>query len=330
MLKEWRVGIQLLLLFGLTWGCTPSVPAVTAPADVPVWQTFQDLPPTLQQELKGKRIQYVTHRIDMQLYDNLFVDPSTGEIGALSVPLLIGVQPSGSRFSRDGRYYVYTRQIGPPDVRIIDLETGKQRVLLKMEDITNVQAFWGAAISPDNRYVIVTVVGDDLLDLVRVDLQDGKFRRLFVTAPIAPETVDIAPDGMMVALCHYNAGHSAQLGLCLLDKEGQMLRELTPRSRFGSHLSAGRFTPDGMWVIYDREHRLYKVHRDGSHETQIAPCTVNGPAWVTATYALTACYVSIEPECYEMFAAALDGEAFWRLGYIEKICVDADGSRKDN
>ncbi|MCF6278089.1 MAG: hypothetical protein L3J16_04980, partial [Anaerolineales bacterium] len=131
---------------------------------------------------------------------------------------------------------------------------------------------------------------------------------------------DVSGDGQIVVICAGPEEERPSSELCLLDAQGKFVRYLTADGY--SWPGYGRFTPDGQYVVYESRYRLYKVRIDGSERQQIAPCSaLFGPLLVTDGYAVTACYISQEPDCYALFLVGLDGNDFRRIGYIEPYCV---------
>ena len=315
----------IILLTLLASACTAKpFPHPLAPTNVPIWETPEEMPPDLYKELEGKYFQYVAETVDMQLYRELFVH-FPDSIGPLPVNLPSLIDNRSSRFSHDGRYYAYISGL-PPERKLymVDLYQKEQRLLVSAQHIPGAGSIGSIAFEPDNRYLIARIIGNNLVDLVQINLPSGDFHRLYVSAPLTPWTdLDVAPDGAIIVQCFesYPDGNMS-IYLCLLDAAGRLMDELTPHILFGQGHpeSAGRFTPDGQWVVYDWQHRLYKVSRKGGQPMQIAPCTVRGPVWVTTTHTLTPCYVRKEPKCYALYAASLDGNGFYRLGFIPEVC----------
>ena len=319
----WPTFAWLLVLF--TSACTSKpYPYPLAPADVPVWETPADMPKKLYDELQGKIFQYVAESVDMQLYRDLLVH-FPKKIGPLPVHLPPTTENVNSRFSRDGRFYAYIDGIIPVEkLYVVDLHNLNQRLLFSTQRIPGAGSIGGISFGPDNRYLVAQIASNNLVDLVRIELPSGAFRRLHVSAPLTPWTdLDVAPDGAIVVQC-FEAHPNGRVAvyLCLLDAEGRLVRALTQPTLFGQGHpeSAGRFTPDGQWIVYDWQHRLYKVSRQGGEPQEIGPCTVRGPVWVTSTHALTPCYVRRTPKCYALYAAALDGSGFYRFGFIPEVC----------
>ena len=318
----WLTFTLLLTLFASACTSKP-YPYPLAPADVPVWETPADMPKELYDELQGKIFQYVAESTNMQLYDDLFIH-FPDSIGPLPVHLPATVNNIGGRFSHNARYYAYISGIFGEEIAVVDMRQQVTFFRFNVRRISNAKMSWGVAFGPDNRYLIVQIAGDNLVDLVRIDLPSGAFRRLHVSAPLTPWTdLDVAPDGAIVVQC-FEAHPNGKVAvyLCLLDAQGRLVRALTQPTLFGQGHpeSAGRFTPDGQWIVYDWQHRLYKVSRQGGEPQEIGPCTVRGPVWVTSTHALTPCYVRRTPKCYALYAAALDGSGFYRFGFIPEVC----------
>jgi hypothetical protein len=236
-----------------------------------------------------------------------------------------------SRFSNDGRYYVYinspieTNSNGLPisgdeTVGIIDFETGKNIPLVsKMLSFPDANFFASPTVAPDGNSIMFVAYWENSAYLVKVDIATKKIQRLEVDKLLTGFGFpDISINGQIVVICAKVSDPKPVSELCLLDENGKFIRYLTDEGY--PWPGYGLFTPDGEWVVYESRSKLYKVRIDGSKRQAVAPCSLMGPLLVTQHYAVTECRISEQPACQAVFVASLDGQEFWRLGYLEPMC----------
>jgi len=306
------INLLFILAIGLS-GCSSSFASrVLAPSKVEVIDSVDDLPPSLLDTT-------IPWNGSMLTLDGSVValpDDASGFIRIANNHQWITYQ-SAPLVAKNGQiphvqdYYIV----------MYDLLTQNKRYLVKMHSsFPSAIAIEAPSFSPDDHYVIFWVGWEDDEDLSVVDIQTGEIRRLNVNITLTNFGMpDIASDGSIVAICQ-GATQGLISELCLLDSQGKFIRYLTTENY--SWPGYGRFTPDGQYVVYESRFRLYIVKRDGTERHQIAPCSaLFGPLAVTDNYAITACYISQDPDCYALFAARLDGNDFRRIGYIPPYCT---------
>jgi hypothetical protein len=315
--------LYLAFIATILCGCgSPFAPKITAPTDAPVISSPSDLPKTLKVELQGTKTNW----------GGIPLSLDTGETKDWPPKQPDSVNPFFSRFSTDGRYYVFINSplvvgenglptSGNETIGVTDFETSDVSTLIsKIQSFTNADSFASATFTFDNENVVFVVFGEEWVDLVKINLADRKFERLNVDVLLSGwGKPDISTKGQYVVICADQRSQRPISELCLLDESGKFIRYLTEEGY--QWPGYGRFTPDGEWVIYESRNELYKVRTDGSGHEKIAPCAVSGPIMVTNEYAVTECFISQKPDCSALFVATLDGQDFRRIGYIEPYCA---------
>lgn len=205
---------------------------------------------------------------------------------------------------------------------VYDLQKQDNRILvsknLQFPDAVSLNT---PSFTSDASGVVFLIDWKNKTDLAQADVQSGKVRRLNVNVTLTNFGMpDISKDGKIAVICKGPNQEKPSSELCLLNANGKFIRYLTAEEY--PWPGFGRFTPDGQYLIYESRFNLYKVRVDGSERREIAPCSaLLGAQAVTEDYAVTACYVSQNPDCYALFIASLDGTDFRRIGYIEPHCV---------
>ena len=306
----------------LTSCVSPFAPKVFVPADTPAIVSPSELPETLQVDLHGKTINWGGVPLILDTGETIDWPPEHPN----------SANPLFSRFSKDGRYYVYVdnplitgedglptsgdETIGITDFLTSDIST----IVRKAQLFPNAISFVSATFTPDQKNVFFVVLGENWADLVKVDLTGNKSDRLNVDVLLSNwGRPDISSKGQLVVICADSRGQKPISELCLLDENGKFIRYLTTEGY--PWPGYGLFTPDGEWVVYESRYKLYKVRTDGSGRQEVAPCAASGPITVTNEYAVTECFVSQKPDCTALFVASLDGQDFRQFGYIEPYCA---------
>jgi hypothetical protein len=165
---------------------------VLAPQDVPVISSPQELSDIARWELENKMLWSENHANLIRVADGQPV-----EIPNFPDPNLIG----HFYFSGDGRYIVYDTGSFGASLKILDTQTGDAKVLVQAQEIsdTNTTLFDAISFSPDNRYIVFAVYGENLADLVKYDLTTHTWRRLHVNVLLGGiGTSNIFPDGKIL------------------------------------------------------------------------------------------------------------------------------------
>lgn len=291
---------------------SPFARVILAPTDVPIVNSFDELPIRARSELGAYKM----------VTNDIIEWPSAHPDSIVSL-----------RFSRTGRYYVYINSPivigkkglpswGDETVGVIDIETGKNITLVsKAQTFPDAVAFSSATFAPDEKRIMFVVYWENSTDLVEVDIASKQIRRLNVDRRLTHfGWPDISVKGQIVVICDKVTDNKLISELCLLDKNGEFIRYLTNEGY--PWPGYGLFTPDGEWVVYESRYKLYQVRVDGSSRQEVIPCALMGPRLVTENYVVTECRISEEPPCQAVFVASLDGKNFWRLGYLRPVCSE--------
>jgi Tol biopolymer transport system component len=190
-------------------------------------------------------------------------------------------------FAPDGNSLVFTRLYGPEvatGVWIIDLESGKQRRLLRSRGRIE---YVGSSISADGTTLLVTKLdysrggGEEVL---AVDLVNGGARRLIGNGFSAA----YSPDGSRVAFLR-GAGKQGASDLFVLDLTSRSLHRLT-RTPHKEELFPS-WDPSGNRIAFSRHRRgriewansVHQINADGSCEVEVFAVqrriTYYAPTW---------------------------------------------------
>lgn len=299
-----------LFLFVLSACGSPFAPIVLAPGDVQII----DFPATLPDSLKPLYILWSGGLVPLG-GSGITAYPHPGaSFGDVSddgklITYVVAPVVKGEK----GLPYVEDRQLA-----VYDVHLQKRTILVsKNRQFPDAVLLDAPAFTPDGKQIVFLVAWENEMDLAKVDIHSGEVQRLNVNVMLTNFVhPDVSRDGYIVVICRGPRPQSSEL--CLLDEKGKLIRYLTEEGY--PWPGRGLFTPDGQYVVYESRFKLYKVRIDGSERQQIAPCSAGVQA-VTDDYAVTACYVSQEPDCLALFVASLDGSDFRRIGYIEPYCV---------
>ena len=215
--------------------------------------------------------------------DAVSLDPFTYEVatGAWRRAALGGGDGQLADVSRDGRYGLIerVRQRGDADVSIVDLQTGRERLLTPHQPPAT---FGGAHFTPDGTAVYLASNQErDRVALVRVRLaratageppapvEGGAFAVVAARDDADLDDVSVTEDGHTAALL-WNAAGRSQLAFLDLDTlvqrpgpalPGEIARDLT-FSRNGRLLAltlSGSRLPQDVWVVDRAANRLRQV-----------------------------------------------------------------------
>ncbi len=314
--KSWQ-WIEVLLIFGLALsGCSsPFAPIVLAPSPTVIIDSADKLPPSLV----NKSILWNDNVVALKGSTVSLPDDASGFI----------------RISDDNRWVTYSTaslalgedvfpHIKEHYIVLYNLTTHAKRYMVRMKHaFPQALSLAAPTFTPNGKQVMFWVGWEHEFDLATVDIASGNVQRLNVNVTLTNFALpDVSPDGHIVVICQGPKRDSPASELCLLNSNGKFVRYLTAEDY--PWPGYGRFTPDGQYIIYESHFRLYKVRADGTERQQIAPCSaLFGPLLVTKDYAVTACYISKEPNCYALFVTSLDGKDFRRIGYIAPYCAPA-------
>lgn len=237
-----------------------------------------------------------------------------------STPYIYGA----AAFSHDYQYLAYNTcdiqkgfdQIGKEYIVLLNLRTGKSKIVVKQED-SFPQAVYVAALnfSPDDSTLYIAVGFSEDTHFLKVDLDSGETEWISVGPHIwgflAP---DITKEGQILDLCSVIVGNTVYGENCLFDPQGHLLRY------FGTDVDwDSKFLPDEQSIVYSDGNSIYIESLNGREKRRILP---KGHIIAVAEDALL---VGLEmpqkPECERLYVANLDGSNLRLLNYIPKQCA---------
>jgi Tol biopolymer transport system component len=195
---------------------------------------------------------------------------------------------SSGYWSRDGRYFVYTRET-VSELRARDILTGEDRLLVK-----------SAALSPcfssNGQYILFSQKSfDESIQLFRIPLKGGQAEQVTFRSkndPIFSKMVtDCSPDGEWVL---YTGLREEGSTLGIYNTITGSVRDLLPVESFT--LDSGKFSPDGKKVCYaltanDNEGLIKKIYTCNFTLQSEAPVTkVQEKSSTKVSFALTGNY----------------------------------------
>lgn len=161
---------------------------------------------------------------------------------------------SSPTFARDGKRlaYVSTSVDHPQELRLRDLATGKEKILLRKKDIQQM------SFSPDGKTLVVSYVQPyrryyQFSDLHEIDIESGKETQL--TKGLRARDADVSPDGQKIVAVLQKTGVS-ELGL--YDRSLKTWEKVSEAYQFNHP----RWLPDGKSIAVS-------VHRKGQRDLWI-------------------------------------------------------------
>lgn len=314
-MKLWKMLLALGVAILVSSCDAPSAPVVLAPTTVPVIS----LPDELPKSLAGKKILWDGSVLGLQ-------DPvgKTNSAWIADTFDFLRISPDDQYLAFEDQPIIVDQGLPKPGdekIGVLNLQTGQKQILVsKAQSFPNAVLFAAPTFTSDRKKVVFLVSWKHADDLAEVDLKSGKIQRLNVNTLVTNYGYpDISSQGQIVVICK-GPKENLVSELCLLDGNGKFIQYLT--SEDDPNPGNGLFTPDGQYIVYDSRYKLYKVQANGKNRKQIAPCGILSPGLVTDTYAVVACYISQNPDCYALFVASLDGSDFRRIGYVKPVCND--------
>lgn len=222
----------------------------------------------------GSTIAFFSER-DRFAVDLYLADAATGRIErrltrTASDPHFDSLQflNSSGAWTPDGRHFVITAvKQGRPALAFVEASTGRlvrELPLATLDDAIN------PAFEPDGRHLIVSGNQGGLIDLYRVDVEDGGLDRL-TSDPFADLEPVVTPDGSAVIFVteRYSTSleslESGPLRLARLDLDSREVRAVAGFLT-GKHLSP-QVSTDGRWLTFiaepDGVSNLYRMPVDG-------------------------------------------------------------------
>jgi TolB protein len=162
---------------------------------------------------------------------------------------------------------------GKPNVRLLDLESGRERPLMSSDAISFAPRF-----SPDGSRIAFSMMTGPNSDIYMVGSGGGPAQRL-TTSPGVDTGPSFSPDGSRIVF-ESDRGGSQQLYVMNADGSGQR------RISFGGGwYGAPEWSPDGEWIAFTRRgrdgRRIGIVKSDGTGERTLT----NGPGDEGASWA---------------------------------------------
>lgn len=179
--------------------------------------------------------------------------------------------------SADGRYHVYGRSMGSPQIALVIKDTKEDREALFTPEGARSTAR-GPRISPDQSRVIFTISAPGGQQIASVNMQGQDLQKLTESEGINCWPA-ISPDGKRIAFCSSRSGN---LELYVMQTDGSEVRQLTATSQREMRPA---WSPDGRRIAFvslrDGNHEIYIADADGENVVRITddPDLDDWPAW---------------------------------------------------
>ncbi len=188
------------------------------------------------------------------------------------------------------------RDCGSPTCRRKD---GRGQVA---SDSGSLHGLEGVAWTPDGRLVYAAMDSGNV-DLYAVDAQTGERRRL-TSDPAADFHPDVSADGTMVTFASERGGAS---GVWVMSIDGTQPRRLTTGAD-----TRPSFTPDGRWVVVQRDQSdnipatMWRVSTETGHAERVGPRESIRP--VVSPDGRAVAHYWMTPEQWTLAITPIDGE----------------------
>lgn len=195
----------------------------------------------------------------------------------------VPIYPEGSAhqfdpaFSADGRYHVYCRSMGSPQIALVIKDTKENTEAVFSPEGARSTAR-GPQIMSDNSRVVFTISAPGGQQIASVNMQGQELQKLTDSVGINCWPA-ILPDSKRVAFCSSRSGN---LELYTMNSDGSDVRRLTDTPQREMRPS---WSPDGKRIAFvsvrDGNHEVYVADADGQHVSRITndPEIDDWPVW---------------------------------------------------
>jgi TolB protein len=204
---------------------------------------------------------------------------------------------------------------GQPNVRLIDVASGKERPLIPSEAISFAPRF-----SPDGSRLVFSLMNGANADIYMVSATGGVPQRL-TTSPGVDTEPSYSPDGSKIVF-ESDRGGSQQIYVMNADGSGER------RISFGGGwYAAPEWSPDGEWIAFTRRgqdgRRIGIIRPDGTGERLLSSGPGDeGPSWAASSRELI--FQRVVPGGRSaLYRVTLDGSA------PRAMTIPQDGSDPD-
>lgn len=180
------------------------------------------------------------------------------------------------RLSPHANRIAYVSYIGGmPQVRVMDLTSGKERPL-----VANDAMSFAPRYSPDGSKIVFSMMLGSNSDIYVVNAEGGAPYRL-TTSPGIDVDPSFSPDGSKIV---FESDRSGSQQLYVMDAGGSSERRIT----FGGWYASPEWSPDGKWIAFTWRgadgRRIGIIRPDGSDQRLLtAGPTDEGPSWAASS-----------------------------------------------
>jgi TolB protein len=181
------------------------------------------------------------------------------------------------RFAPNTTTLAYVSFVGDkPNVRVLDLASGKERPLIPADAIT-----FSPRFSPDGSKIVFSMMVGPNCDIYIVNAAGGLPQRL-TTSPAIDTSPSFSPDGTKIV---FESDRSGSQQLYVMNADGSNERRLS----FGNGwYAAPAWSPDGEWIAFTRRgadgRRIGLIKADGTGERVLTTGPADdGPSWAPSS-----------------------------------------------
>jgi Tol biopolymer transport system component len=203
-------------------------------------------------------------------------DPKVGD------QVIYGVDPDGSHLHQISKGAAEVPKLSPDGSQVLSVSgvtwnvdgTGI-RHLPPIPGFAKTTIVGCSAWSPDGSRIACEVISDEKPQIAglytRLASNGGDLERVTTNPGAEDDPGDYSPDGSMISFVRYDPSRSEDdnTAVFTVGIDGQGLRRISPWAPF--HDLTSSWSPDGHWILFDQNDRIYKVHPDGTELARIAP-----------------------------------------------------------